>query len=120
MVASPRICTLFRWLSVDVRGRSHYQIGTIARFGYLSDLLHHPAQHVIPPASYVLPLLRDADPTTPAFAQGINRSHDYCTADDHHLIRATGVRTQDDFFFSSRRRHTRCGRDWSSDVCSSD
>src|SRR5215813_8506763 len=26
----------------------------------------------------------------------------------------------DNFFFSSRRRHTRCGRDWSSDVCSSD
>src|SRR6266498_5303024 len=26
----------------------------------------------------------------------------------------------DVFFFSSRRRHTRCGRDWSSDVCSSD
>src|SRR5690554_6621894 len=24
------------------------------------------------------------------------------------------------FFFSSRRRHTRCGRDWSSHVCSSD
>src|SRR6266498_268407 len=24
------------------------------------------------------------------------------------------------FFFSSRRRHTRCGRDWSSDVCSCD
>src|SRR5947209_10752072 len=24
------------------------------------------------------------------------------------------------FFFSSRRRHTRCWRDWSSDVCSSD
>src|SRR6266699_5369631 len=24
------------------------------------------------------------------------------------------------FFFSSRRRHTRCGHDWSSDVCSSD
>src|SRR6266542_4885065 len=24
------------------------------------------------------------------------------------------------FFFSSRRRHTRCYRDWSSDVCSSD
>src|SRR5436305_13709306 len=24
------------------------------------------------------------------------------------------------FFFSSRRRHTTCGRDWSSDVCSSD
>src|SRR5207245_6211933 len=26
----------------------------------------------------------------------------------------------DSFFFSSRRRHTRCYRDWSSDVCSSD
>src|SRR6266498_5401624 len=24
------------------------------------------------------------------------------------------------FFFSSRRRHPSCGRDWSSDVCSSD
>src|SRR5256885_9911126 len=24
------------------------------------------------------------------------------------------------FFFSSRRRHTRCSPDWSSDVCSSD
>src|SRR5436305_11318469 len=29
-------------------------------------------------------------------------------------------RVGSDFFFSSRRRHTRCGRDWSSDVCSSD
>src|SRR2546429_8490269 len=26
----------------------------------------------------------------------------------------------DIFFFSSRRRHTRCSRDWGSDVCSSD
>src|SRR2546429_1709661 len=32
-----------------------------------------------------------------------------------------GARMCDDFFFfSSRRRHTRCSRDWSSDVCSSD
>src|SRR3989442_14260109 len=30
------------------------------------------------------------------------------------------VVTSSFFFFSSRRRHTRCGRDWSSDVCSSD
>src|SRR5215813_5517689 len=30
------------------------------------------------------------------------------------------MRCQVCFFFSSRRRHTRCGRDWSSDVCSSD
>src|SRR5690606_40735466 len=27
---------------------------------------------------------------------------------------------RDAFFFSSRRRHTRFSRDWSSDVCSSD
>src|SRR2546429_2594925 len=31
-----------------------------------------------------------------------------------------GVRDWLSFFFSSRRRHTRCSRDWSSDVCSSD
>src|SRR6266436_1124882 len=31
----------------------------------------------------------------------------------HNFLRAL-------FFFSSRRRHTRCSRDWSSDVCSSD
>src|SRR6266542_6063185 len=34
-------------------------------------------------------------------------------------MNATQV-TQIVFFFSSRRRHTRCYRDWSSDVCSSD
>src|SRR5215510_7135731 len=32
----------------------------------------------------------------------------------------TLVRYVSDFFFSSRRRHTRWPRDWSSDVCSSD
>src|SRR5207302_6522185 len=31
-------------------------------------------------------------------------------------VRSSGIR----FFFSSRRRHTRFSRDWSSDVCSSD
>src|SRR5258705_7207793 len=31
----------------------------------------------------------------------------------HRLVHAV-------FFFSSRRRHTRCLSDWSSDVCSSD
>src|SRR5436305_15344588 len=34
--------------------------------------------------------------------------------------RRTTVATEPSFFFSGRRRHTRCGRDWSSDVCSSD
>src|SRR5256884_1779996 len=34
--------------------------------------------------------------------------------------RATCAASGACFFFSSRRRHTRCSRDWSSDVCSSD
>src|SRR3989337_3064640 len=34
--------------------------------------------------------------------------------DEQHRLAADPV------FFSSRRRHTRCYRDWSSDVCSSD
>src|SRR5258705_3371425 len=33
---------------------------------------------------------------------------------------AETCRTLGIFFFSSRRRHTRCLSDWSSDVCSSD
>src|SRR2546429_7112631 len=37
-----------------------------------------------------------------------------------HQRRRVAVRHVVLFFFSSRRRHTRCSRDWSSDVCSSD
>src|SRR5207245_6013088 len=36
------------------------------------------------------------------------------------LLPAACVDTFVCFFFSSRRRHTSCYRDWSSDVCSSD
>src|SRR5687768_18327186 len=36
------------------------------------------------------------------------------------IIRHTRCSTFFFFFFSSRRWHTRCSRDWSSDVCSSD
>src|SRR2546429_3541890 len=35
-------------------------------------------------------------------------------------LAVSGLRRCRFFFFSSRRRHTRCSRDWSSDVCSSD
>src|SRR5256884_2124450 len=34
--------------------------------------------------------------------------------------RVVDIMSYEFFFFSSRRRHTRCSRDWSSDVCSSD
>src|SRR5437868_10346752 len=37
-----------------------------------------------------------------------------------HFAQTTLWRLQLFFFFSSRRRHTRSKRDWSSDVCSSD
>src|SRR2546422_506362 len=43
----------------------------------------------------------------------INEKRSHCT--EYTRARATCY-----FFFSSRRRHTRCSRDWSSDVCSSD
>src|SRR5436305_12059991 len=43
----------------------------------------------------------------------------YCKQRRHFLINLAIV-DYIFFFFSSRRRHTRCGRDWSSDVCSSD
>src|SRR3984885_7751345 len=36
------------------------------------------------------------------------------------LLCAPNIKKRLVFFFASRRRHTRCGRDWSSDVCSSD
>src|SRR2546429_2721542 len=36
------------------------------------------------------------------------------------MVNAVGDVCSVFFFFSSRRRHTRCSRDWSSDVCSSD
>src|SRR2546429_4224699 len=41
-----------------------------------------------------------------------------------HTVRRAGkcgaAETVEVLFFASRRRHTRCSRDWSSDVCSSD
>src|SRR5205809_366128 len=36
------------------------------------------------------------------------------------IMRQMLNQSQAAFFFSSKRRHTRCSRDWSSDVCSSD
>src|SRR5687768_17816384 len=38
-------------------------------------------------------------------------------SNNYHMI---SIDRMSFFFFSSRRRHTRCSRDWSSDVCSSD
>src|SRR3712207_8192829 len=35
-------------------------------------------------------------------------------------MQTSGIRYSIGYFFSSRRRHTRYWRDWSSDVCSSD
>src|SRR5207253_7420794 len=38
----------------------------------------------------------------------------------HGRLRSKLILSMPKFFFSSRRRHTRWPRDWSSDVCSSD
>src|SRR5256884_2700787 len=35
-------------------------------------------------------------------------------------INSQANEADEEVFFSSRRRHTKCSRDWSSDVCSSD
>src|SRR2546429_4927093 len=44
-----------------------------------------------------------------------------CTANAAESGSAAAVSDRKELlFFSSRRRHTRCSRDWSSDVCSSD
>src|SRR2546429_4095865 len=46
---------------------------------------------------------------------------EYETASGFYWSFVSGLASSEDcFFFSSRRRHTRCSRDWSSDVCSSD
>src|SRR2546426_525868 len=42
------------------------------------------------------------------------------TEDDFDFLTSNKVWIATDFFFSSRRRHTRLQGDWSSDVCSSD
>src|SRR5438045_1879514 len=42
------------------------------------------------------------------------------SAEQQKEIELLTAQVKEQFFFSSRRRHTRCLSDWSSDVCSSD
>src|SRR2546429_6495862 len=55
-------------------------------------------------------------------ARGRREDHNrrWCENPGVGLKKAVGLQCCVCFFFSSRRRHTRCSRDWSSDVCSSD
>src|SRR5215813_11649154 len=80
------------------------------------------------------PLIHNAQEMERLGARGVSTidSPDEADADTIAVIRAHGVTPQVQheleqraakvidatcsFFFSSRRRHTRCGRDWSSDV----
>src|SRR6266542_1162335 len=48
------------------------------------------------------------------------RPHRWSCGDEVWWLLATARGVRQLFFFSSRRRQTRCYRDWSSDVCSSD
>src|SRR2546429_7135663 len=43
-----------------------------------------------------------------------------CVLSMHRCLVGNSCGQDKSLFFSSRRRHTRCSRDWSSDVCSSD
>src|SRR5205814_7175221 len=52
---------------------------------------------------------------------GRRREHDGGAGQRSSTIHREGaMRQETSFFFSSRRRHTSCLSDWSSDVCSSD
>src|SRR5437867_4409514 len=69
---------------------------------------------------------RDQDQTS-ADADQTASDQDQTWSDHDQTASASDQRTADedqhaadDFFFSSRRRHTRSYGDWSSDVCSSD
>src|SRR5256884_3667384 len=44
--------------------------------------------------------------------------HVFCSSRRRHTRCSRDWSSDVCFFFSSRRRHTRCSRDWSSDVCS--
>src|SRR5205809_3753802 len=68
-----------------------------------------------------------ADDRLEAFYDNPNALRDYFRDIGRMVLAAEGRKANDSqadayqfFFFSSRRRHTRCSRDWSSDVCSSD
>src|SRR3989440_249584 len=62
---------------------------------------------------------REPDAPTPASRGRRGGLYDHrCSPDLWFSDRSGGVQLF--FFFSSRRRHTRSDRDWSSDVCSSD
>src|SRR5256884_4523258 len=50
----------------------------------------------------------------------LNQPSNECGQEIGSAVHLSVYRIVDCVFFSSRRRHTRCSRDWSSDVCSSD
>src|SRR2546430_4490209 len=60
-----------------------------------------------------------ADDRLEAFYDNPNALRDYFR-DIGRMVLAAEGRKANDFYFSSRRRHTRFDCDWSSDVCSSD
>src|SRR2546429_303805 len=62
--------------------------------------------------------LLDKDSSTPRTRDG--HSFVWLIWDKTYQNVLSGYKLVYFFFFSSRRRHTRCSRDWSSDVCSSD
>src|SRR5437868_1293951 len=60
------------------------------------------------------------DEADPRAARKPRNDLDRAQASTGNHLNAIGQLLSRSFFFSSRRRHTRSKRDWSSDVCSSD
>src|SRR2546421_7238345 len=87
------------------------------------------ATRTLAESSRVLARWLDRDALAHRIADGVRQLFDATVALLDQLEPGSGamiavaILTEEDtfdFFFSSRRRHTRSDRDWSSDVCSSD
>src|SRR5215813_3751375 len=92
----------------------------VAEFGHFQILRGQIAQLDAAPEQAMLPFAGPLDAfharTAPSdWLEGLVKAYvgDGIAADFYRAVAQV-------LFLSSRRRHTRCGRDWSSDVCSSD
>src|SRR5436853_128320 len=87
----------------------------IARYNYCDRAPPINVQNSCP--SLLNPLLRPAGPPSSCLfpLRYLTQSPSETTS-----VRLNALTSARCFFFSSRRRHTRCLSDWSSDVCSSD
>src|SRR5205814_866611 len=88
-----------------------------------NQLAHHHFRHSFRPVFPVPPVENLTDRRSEERRVGKECRSRGARAVENNTRTSDGAGCQyflDSFFFSSRRRHTRCLSDWSSDVCSSD